>query len=101
MSLTLRESLPELVAELEMLLRVNNESQLADRVRSLEIFDRCRCDSASCATIYNAPKPKGAWSGNHRNILLRTEGLTVLDIVDERIVCIEMLDRDRITQRVP
>src|SRR5205823_14091859 len=99
-SLTLRESLPELAAELETLLRKDNESALADQVQSLEIDDRCRCDSRSCATIYNVPKPQGAWRGEHRNILLDTEGLTVLDIVDERIVCIEMLDRDRITQQV-
>ena len=100
MSLTLRDSLPELAAELEALLRSDSESELASQVHSLEIVDRCRCDSPSCATIYNVPKPKGAWLGNHRNILLDTEGLTVLDIVDERIVCIEMLDRDRITQQV-
>jgi hypothetical protein len=100
MSLILRESLPELAAELEALLRKDNESELADQIQSLEIEDRCRCDGLSCATIYNVPRPKGAWRGNHRNILLDTEGLTVLDILDERIVCIEMLDRDQITQQV-
>ena len=100
MALTLRECLPDLVIELEALLRAENESALAEQVKFLEIVDHCRCGDRSCATIYNAPKPNGAWSGDHRNILLNTDGLTVLDIVNERIVCIEMLDRDAVTERV-
>jgi len=100
MPLTLRECLPELAAELESLLRNDNEMELAEQVQSLQIVDRCRCDSRSCATIYNVPKPNGAWRGNHRNVVLDTEGLTVLDVLDERIVCIEMLDRDGITETI-
>jgi hypothetical protein len=100
MPLTLRECLPELAVELESLLRNDNEMEHAVQVQSLEIPDRCRCDSRSCATIYNVPAPDGAWHGNHRNIILNTDGLTVLDVVDERIVCIEMLDRDEITEIV-
>ena len=100
MTLTLRECLPDLVVELEALLRAENEIALAEQVQFLEIVDRCRCGDRSCATIYNAPKPDGAWGGNHRNILLNTDGLTILDIVDERIVCIEILDRDAITKKV-
>ena len=100
MTLTLRECLPDLVVELEALLRAENEPALAEQVEFLEIVDRCRCGDRSCATIYNAPKPDGAWGGDHWNILLDTDGLTVLDIVDGRIVCIEMLDRDAITDKV-
>lgn len=100
MTLTLRECLPDLVTELEALLRAENETALAEQVQFLEIVDRCRCGDRSCATIYTAPKPDGAWRGDLRNILLNTDGLTVLDILDERIVCIDMLDRDAITKKV-
>lgn len=47
MPLTLREVLPRLASELEVLLRSDDESKLADRIDSLEVVDRCRCDSDS------------------------------------------------------
>jgi hypothetical protein len=101
MSLILREVLPGLATELEALLRSDDESELADQIASLEVVDRCRCDSDSCGTIYNAQKPEGSWGPNHRNIVLDVpEGMTVVDVVDDRIVSIEILDRDEITARV-
>ena len=101
MAKILREVLPGLAQELEALLRAGNESELAAQISSLEVVDRCRCDSDSCATIYNVPKPKGAWGPSHRNVVLDTvEGMTVVDVLDEKIVCIEILDRDEITAEV-
>ena len=97
----LREVLPGLAGELETLLRSDDEPELASQIGSLEVVDRCRCGSDSCATIYNVPKPKGAYGPTHRNIVLRVpEGMTVLDVVEEKIVCIEILDRDEITAQV-
>jgi hypothetical protein len=101
MSVILREVLPGLAQELEALLRANSETELADQVSSLEVVDRCRCNSDSCATIYNVQKPKGAWGPSHRNVVLDPiDGMTVLDVLDEKIVCIEILDRDEITVEV-
>jgi hypothetical protein len=101
MSLLLQEVLPGLASELEVLLRGDEELELASQIASLMVVDRCRCDLNSCATIYNVPKPEGAWGPTHRNIVLDVpEGMTVIDVVDEKIVCIEMLDRDEITDQV-
>jgi hypothetical protein len=101
MPLILKEVLPGLANELEVLLRSDDESELADQIASLEIVDRCRCDSDSCATIYNVQKPEGAWGPTHRNIVLNVpEGMMVVDVLDERIVSIEILDRDEITAQV-
>ena len=100
MSLNLRDVLPGLASELARLLRAEGELELAEQVASLEVVDRCRCDNASCATIYTVPKPEGAWGANHYNLILNTKGLTVLDVLDDRIVCIEILDRDEITEQV-
>jgi len=101
MGKNLREVLPGLAGELEALLRADNEPDLAAQVSSLKVVDRCRCDIASCATIYNVQKPKGAWGPSHRSIVLDTvEGMTVVDALDEKIVCIEILDRDDITAAV-
>jgi hypothetical protein len=101
MNLVLQEVLPGLASELEFLLRSDDESELADQIASLKIVDRCRCDSDSCATIYNVQKPDGAWGPTHRNIVLDvSEGMTVVDVLDEKIVCIEILGRDEITAQV-
>ena len=101
MPLILRKVLPGLANELEVLLRSDDESELADQVASLEFVDRCRCDSDSCATIYNVQKPEGAWGPTHRNIVLDVpEGMTAVDVLDERIVSIEILDRHEITAQV-
>lgn len=101
MSLLLREVLPGLANELEVLLRSDEELELASQITSLIVVDRCRCDLNSCATIYNVPKPEGAWGPTLRNVVLDVlEGMTVLDVLDEKIVCIEILDRDEITSQV-
>jgi hypothetical protein len=101
MSLVLREVLSGLASELEALLRSDDESELASQIASLTVVDRCRCDVDSCATIFTVPKPEGAWGPTHRNIVLDVpEGMTVLDVLDEKIVCIEILDRDEITSQV-
>ena len=101
MSLVLGNVLPDLAGELESLLASDGELELAAQVHSLALVDRCRCDSDSCATFYCALKPKGAWGPNHRSVLLVTkEGVTAVDVVDEKIVCIEILDRAEITAQV-
>ena len=101
MPLILRGVLPGLARELKVLLRSDDESELADQIDSLEVVDRCRCDSRSCATIYNVQKPERAWGPTHRSIVLDVpEGLTVVDVLDEKIVSIEILDRGEITTQV-
>jgi hypothetical protein len=97
----LQRVIPELAAELRTLLEKENEPQLARQVGSLRIVDRCRCGEVSCATFYTVPKPKGAWGAGHENIPLDAErGYLILDLVDRKIVCVEVLDRDEFRHRL-
>jgi hypothetical protein len=91
----LSEVIPELASELVTLLEEYGEPQLAEQVAGLRIVGRCRCGDDSCATFYTAPKPKGAWGAGHGNIRLDPDrGYLILDLVDRKIVCVEVLDRD-------
>lgn len=97
----LKQVLPEFAAELRTLLEKDDEIQLAEQVSNLRIVDRCRCEENSCATFYTFPKPKDAWGAGHENIVLdATEGLLVLDVVDRKIVCVEVLDRNDVREKL-
>ncbi len=94
---SLVDTLPSLAKEVTTLLSEQNEHELATQVADLTIVDRCRCGDGFCATFYTQPKPHGAYGPNHRNVSLTPEsGHIVLDVVSERIMKIEVLDRDEI-----
>lgn len=93
--------LPELAQELEALLVQDGEPELAAQIRQASIVDRCRCGEDFCATFYTVPKPSGSWGAGHRNILLDcTRGMLILDVVRDRLKCVEVLDRDEIRQKL-
>ena len=93
--------LPQLAAELASQLRAQGEDSLADSVPGLCIVDRCRCGDEFCATFYTEPRPKGAYRPSHRNVVLEpAEGMLSLDVVDDRIACVEVLYRPAIRSRV-
>jgi hypothetical protein len=95
------EVFPEFAAELESLLQSEGEDALATQVAELRIVERCQCGDDFCATIYTAPKPKGAWGLNHRNVLPEAKtGMIILDVVDEQIAEIEVLNRDEIRKKL-
>ncbi|MEQ1907104.1 MAG: hypothetical protein ABL888_23160, partial [Pirellulaceae bacterium] len=97
----LTDAIPELARELEALLAKSGETNLAAQVQQLCIVDRCRCEDSFCATFYTAPRPNGAWGAGHRNISLDCEtGMLVLDVVDDKITCVEVLDRNEIRQQL-
>lgn len=97
----LTESLPELSVELIRLLVAANESALAEQVASLSIVERCSCGGSHCSSFYTAPKPVGAYGPGHRNVLLEPDhGMIILDVVAERIMQIEILDRDDVFTRM-
>ena len=90
----LSDVLPAFAEELRQLLFSSEESQLAGQVRSLRIVDRCRCGDNFCSTFYVRPKPSGAYGPDHRSVpLTSAEGMVILDVVGEEIVCIEVLYR--------
>ena len=93
----LKVSLPDLHKELKSLLVAAREPGLVAQVDDLEIVDRCRCADDFCSSFYTAPKPAGAYGPKHRNVSLEPErGMLILDVVDERIVNVEVLYRDDI-----
>lgn len=97
----LQDSLPDLADELTSLLRKMNERNLLEQVPLLRLVDWCRCGDDFCATLYTAPKPKGAYGPNHESISLNpSSGHLVLDLVDRKIVCIEILFREDLRGRV-
>ena len=97
----LRDSLPGLAGEVEGLLRESGRTSLADQVPGLRVHDRCRCEDEFCATVYTARPPQGSWGPRHENVVLEpANGMLVLDVVDGKVSCIEVLYRDDIREQV-
>lgn len=95
------EATPQLARELAALLERQGETDLAAQVSELRLVDRCRCGDDFCAIVYAVPRPRGAWGPGHGNIALNPEeGHLVLDVVDGKITCIEVLYRDEVRNQV-
>ena len=95
--LRLAEALPAFRDELESLLLEAGEFQLAQQVSSLQIVDRCRCGDDFCSTFYTGTKPEGSYGPQHRNVVLSPEkGTLILDVVADKIKCVEVLYRDEL-----
>lgn len=93
--------LPAFAVELQHLLTEAGEPELAAQVPRLVILDRCRCGDDFCATFYTRPKPVGAYGPGHRNVALAPEeGMVILDVVGEKIACVEALYRDEVRQKL-
>lgn len=96
----LSEIAPEFADEIHRSLITDGFADLANQVDSLQIVDVCRCDQPNCSTFYTAPKPDGAYP-KHENIVIESKtGLVVLDISDAKIVCVEVLDRPDIKEKL-
>jgi hypothetical protein len=90
---------PELVAELTEFLTAAGEFVLAERVKHLAIFDRCRCGDSFCSSFYTirnrtTPHPKG-----FRTVALRLGGLH-LDVLDSTVLYVEVLNRDDLKAKI-
>ena len=97
----LLDALPDLADELSTLLNQGGATELATQVPFLRLVDRCRCGDDFCATLYTAPKPNGAYGPNHESMPLNpSSGHLILDLVDRKIVCIEILFRENLRTRV-
>lgn len=67
----------------------------------LRIVDRCRCGDDICAAFYGRRKPTGAYGPNHRNVALTPEeGMLIVDVVDEKLTCVEVLFRDDVRRLI-
>ena len=95
------ESLPDLSRELTELLIASGEPSLAAQIHDLEIVTRCGCSDDFCASFYTAPKPVGTYGPKHRNLELEpSKGMIILDLVDDRIVHVEVLYRDDVRSKL-
>lgn len=90
-----RDVFPDLIAELTALLEDEGERGLAVCAWDLRLVDECGCGDDFCQSIRTADHPQGQPYGpGHRCLPLSpSEGMLVLDVVDGRIVYIEILDR--------
>jgi hypothetical protein len=95
------QSLPELSRELTELLVGVREPGLAAQIGDLEIVARCSCGDDFCASFYTASKPFGRYGANHWNLALEpASGLILLDLIDGRIVYVELLYRDDVRSKL-
>jgi hypothetical protein len=87
----LSRALPDFAAETRRMLLRCEEAALADQVDDLWIYDRCRCGSEDCATVYTAaeaapgPAQRSAGGG------FEDTGYVLIDVEDNWIVRIEIL----------
>ena len=100
--LFLIDLLPKFVSELKQLLEEQGEPELAAQVPGLLVLDRCRCKDEICATFYTQTRPEGGYGSGHRNVrLMPNEGtLLILDVVDGQIMCVEVLDREDVREKL-
>ena len=100
-TMLLIESLPDLSRELIELLLTAREPSLVAQIDDLEIVAKCSCSDDFCASFYTAPKPVGSYGPTHRNLDLGpAKGMIILDLVDDRIVHVEVLYRDDVRSKL-
>jgi hypothetical protein len=91
---TVQDMSPPFAAELADLCRRKGLVDLADQIGALPVVARCSCGLASCAHFYTAPPPSGSYGPGLTNVILPADrGLILLDIMNGRIVAIDVLDR--------
>ena len=95
------DALPDLSAEITLLLEKEGRPELARQVADLTIRDRCRCGDDFCGTFYTAPRPDGSWGPNLECIPLEpNQGMLILDVVAGKISSVEVLYRDEVRARL-
>ncbi|WP_211246351.1 hypothetical protein [Amycolatopsis taiwanensis] len=96
-----RDVFPDLVSELTTLLKEEGEHDLAVSARDLRLVGECGCGDDFCQSIRTADHPRGQPYGvGHRCVpLMPSKGMLVLDVVDGRIMFIEVLDRPRMRRQ--
>jgi hypothetical protein len=96
-----RDVFPDLVAELATLLEEEGERELAICVRDVRLVGECDCGDDFCQSIRTADHPQGKPFGpGHRCVpLMPSKGMLILDVVDGRIMYIEIIDRPPMHRR--
>jgi hypothetical protein len=88
---------PSLSQELQGLLVEQDESNLAAQVPQLRVVEGCRCGDDLCSTLLCSTEAEDGYGPGHRSVALTPKtGMLILDVVDEKIACVEVLYRDEI-----
>jgi hypothetical protein len=92
---------PELALELRQLLLKEGEADLAAKVHTLKIVDRCRCGDSFCGSFSAATKPEKGFGPDHRTIALTPKsGYLNVDVVGRDIFQVEVLYRDELRKKI-
>jgi hypothetical protein len=88
-----REVYPDFVTHLVGLLDAAGHRDLGICAWDVRIIALCACDDEFCQSFYTALPPQGAYGPGHRNIVLWPEhGMIILDVVDGRIMFVEIIN---------
>ncbi|GAB3825588.1 hypothetical protein ACFPIJ_45730 [Dactylosporangium cerinum] len=90
-----RERWPTFSAELYAALRRAGEKRLRRSSKRLRVVQMCPCGDDFCQSFHTAPRTGKPYGPGHRNVWLGPPwaGYLVLDVVDGRIVYVEVLYR--------
>ena len=94
MTALVRETLPEVYADLETIVEADGDFVLARQLPTLTIVEECGCGDAFCASFYTGARRAGAWSdeGSHRTIGGGDARLVfAVDVVDSEIRYVEII----------
>jgi hypothetical protein len=96
---TLHDVAPELEEELRVLLIDAGELDLADMVKDLAIYDRCRCGDSFCSSFYTVPERTTPFPTGFYTLALQP-GELHLDILFSKILQVEVLYRDHLREKI-
>lgn len=91
-----KERWPRFSDELAAALIAAGEHALAAHVAVLAVVELCACGDDFCQSFATAMPPEGAYGDGHANLELEAPwpGYLILDLVDDRIVFVEVLYRE-------
>lgn len=90
----LGQVLPAFAAELENALRAQGEEGLAAQISTLRISSLCQCDDDFCSSFHTGERAQTIWRGGRQRITPGlSEGMVILEVVDGKILFVEVLDR--------
>ncbi|MBT2478272.1 hypothetical protein [Streptomyces sp. ISL-94] len=98
-----RDVFPDLASELVRLLEEEDERDLALCAYDLRLVEACGCGDGFCQSIRTHPHPEGTPYGpGHRMVALDPgNGFLNIDVIDGRIVYVEIVDRPPLRRASP
>lgn len=89
---------PELSEELQQLLAAQGHAALAHAALDLRLIEPCQCNDPTCASFYTLSRFQAAWLWNRggQTLTLRTEPTLSVDVIGDRIVAVEVLQRPKL-----